>query len=82
MDLFKYFKWEGKCDRLLVTPQQKPKVGKYAVINDTANAIRHSLKEFPNLKESTICGWRSVYLLELNCRTKQGDWWIDYLKEK
>ena len=74
MNPFKYFKREGKRNCLLVTPERKAKVEKYAVINDTANIIHHFSKEFPNLKESTTCGWRSVYLLELNHRTKQGDW--------
>ena len=44
------------------TPKQKAKVGKYVTENGTANAIRHFSKEFSNLKESTICGWRSTYL--------------------
>ena len=38
------------------TPEQKAKIGKYAAENGTTNAIRHFLKEFPNLKESTIRG--------------------------
>ena len=65
-------------------PEQKAKVGKYAVVNGTINTICHFSKEFPNLKESTIHGWRSTYLLDLNHRTKEGKicWWIDYLKEK
>ena len=109
MDLFKYFKREGKRDCLpdphgplnkqvrlssieeankevescyketskekkcspynFATPEQKAKVGKYAAVNGTTNAICHFSKEFPNLKESTIRGWRSAYLLELNRRT-------------
>ena len=47
--------------------------GKYAAVNGTTNAIRHFSKEFPNLKESTMRGWRSAYLLELNRRTKEGE---------
>ena len=46
------------------------KIGKYAAENGTTNAIRHFSKEFPNLKESTIRGWRSAYLLEFKLRTK------------
>ena len=46
-------------------PDQKAKIGKYAAENGTTNAIRHFSKEFPNLKESTIRGWKSRYLVEL-----------------
>ena len=52
------------------TPEQKAKIGKYAAENGTTNAIRHFSKELPNLKESTIRGWRSAYVLELKHRTK------------
>ena len=40
--------------------------------NGTTNAIRRFSKEFPDLKESTVRGWRSAYLLELNRRTRGG----------
>ena len=56
-----------------MTPEQKAKVGKYAAVNGTTNAIRHFSKEFQNLKQTTNRGWRSAYLLELNRRTKEGE---------
>jgi len=44
--------------------------------------MHHFSKEFLNLKESTVCGWRSAYLLELNCRTKEGkDLMVDKLPQ-
>ena len=52
-------------------PEQKAKVAKYATENSTANSLHHFSKEFPNLKESTVRGWKSVYLLELNRRAKE-----------
>ena len=55
------------------TPEQKAKLGKYAAENGTTNAIRRFSKEFPDLKESTVRGWRSAYLLELNRRTRGGE---------
>ena len=42
------------------TPEQKAKAAKYALENGTANLLCHFSKEFPNLKESTVHGWKSV----------------------
>ena len=42
------------------TLKQKAKVAKYVTENGTANSLRHFSKELPNLKESTIRGWKSV----------------------
>ena len=53
------------------TLKQKAKIGKYVAENGTTNVIHHFSKEFPNLKESTVWGWRSVYLLEVKRRTKE-----------
>ena len=50
---------------VIVTPEQKARVGKYAAENGTTNAICHFSKDMPNLKESTVRGWKTVYLHEL-----------------
>ena len=55
------------------TPEQKAKIEKYAAENGTTNVIRHFSKEFPKIKESTIRGWKSGYLVELKRRTKQNE---------
>ena len=58
---------------VIVTPEQKARVGKYAAENGTTNAIRRFSKDMPNLKESTIRGWKTVYLCELTSKLKAGD---------
>ena len=55
---------------VIVTPEQKARVGKYA---GTTNAIRRFSKDMPNLKESTVRGWKTVYLRELVSKLKTGD---------
>ena len=53
------------------TPEQKAKIGKYEAENGTTNAIRHFSKEFPNLKENNVRGWRSAYLLDSSVEQKE-----------
>ena len=65
----------GKCrvPYVIVTPEQKARVAKYAAENGTTNAIRHFSKQLPNLKESTVRGWKTAYLREMASRVKTGD---------
>ena len=59
---------------LKLTPEQKSIVAKYAAENDVVAAIRRFSKEFGStLKESTIRGWKKVYLQELHARKKSGE---------
>ena len=58
---------------MVATPEQKAKVGKYAAENGTTNAIRLFSKELPNLKESTVRGWKKAYLSELATKKRVGD---------
>ena len=53
---------------VIVTPEQKARVAKYAAENGTTNAIRRFAKDIPDLKESTVRGWKTVYLRELASR--------------
>ena len=43
--------------------ENRAKVGGYAVIHGVTTAMRHfeNTKEFPNLKESTVCSWKDEY---------------------
>ena len=49
---------------MIVTPEQKARVAKYAAENGTINAIplHRFAKDIPDLKESTARGWKTVYL--------------------
>ena len=58
---------------VIVTPEQKARVGRYAAENGTTNAIRRFSKDMPNLKESTVRGWKTVYLRELASKLEAGD---------
>ena len=59
---------------LKATPEQKAAIGRYAAKNKIVNSIRRFQKDFPtdSLKESTVRGWKNVYLQELQSR-KQSD---------
>ena len=65
----------GKCRApyVIVTPEQKARVAKYAAENGTINAIHHFTKQLPSLKESTVRGWKTTYLHELASRVKTRD---------
>ena len=41
--------------------------------NGTTKAIHHFAKDVPNLKESTVRGWKMAYLHDLASRIKAGD---------
>ena len=58
---------------MILMPEQKARVGKYTVENNTTKAIRHFAKDVPNLKESKVRGWKMAYLHELASRIKAGD---------
>ena len=56
---------------LKATLEQKAIVGKYALQNGIVNVIRRYQKDFNgSLQESTVCGWRNAYTLELNTRKR------------
>ena len=42
------------------TPKQKATIGNYALLNGTSAALRHFIKEFPDLKYTTVCNWRKA----------------------
>jgi hypothetical protein len=65
-----------------ITPENKAKIAKFAAENGIAAAIRHFDKQqdFPNLKESTVRGWKKAYCAELS-KTK-GENPIDQLPVK
>jgi len=44
--------------------EQKVVVGKHAADYGTTNATHYFAKDFPNLKESTVRGWKAAYLTE------------------
>ena len=50
-----------------ITPESKAKIAKYAAENKIAAAIRHfeNNQAFPNLKESTVRGWKKAYCTSL-----------------
>ena len=55
---------------LKATPEQKVVIGRYAAENGIVNSIRRFQKDFPNdsLKESTVRGWKNIYLHKLQSR--------------
>ena len=56
---------------LKATLKQKAIVGKCTSENGTVSAIRQYQKDFNgSLKESTACGWRNAYTLELKTRKR------------
>ena len=57
---------------MVATLEQKAKVAKYAAENGTTKAIRHFAKDMPELKESTVRGWRTAYLRELTIKVEAG----------
>jgi len=57
---------------LIVYLEQKARISKYAADQETTNAMRHFSKDFPNLRESTVRGWKSVYLKEVSKQVKAG----------
>ena len=63
-----------KASYLKVTPEMKAKVGKYAAENGIVSAIRKFSQQFPpdSLKESTVRGWKQLYLRELQRLRREG----------
>ena len=59
---------------LKISPEQKAVIARYAANHGIVQAIRQFSKDFPenSLKESTICGWKKIYLKELSSRKKDG----------
>ena len=57
-----------------MTPEQKATIGRFAAENGIVNSIRRFQKDFPtdSLKESTVRGWKNVYLQELQARKRSG----------
>ena len=47
---------------MIVSLEQKAVVGKYAADHGTTKAMRHFAKDMPNLKETTVRGWKAAYL--------------------
>ena len=45
---------------LKFTPKQKATIGNYALLNGTSAALCHFIKEFPDLKYTTVCNWRKA----------------------
>ena len=58
---------------MIATLEQKAKVGKYATKNGTRKAICHFAKDMPCLKESTVRGWKTIYLHELAAKVVTGE---------
>ena len=50
---------------MIVTPEQKARVAKYATENGTTNAIHRFATDIPDL---SLRGWKTVYLCELASR--------------
>ena len=70
---------------LKISPEQKAIIARYAANHGIVNAIRQFSKDFPenSLKESTIRGWKKIYLKELSLRKRAGkDMTIEKLSEK
>ena len=68
--------YSGKKRRaiyMIATLEQKAKIGNYATENGTTKAIRHFAKDIPRLKESTVRGWKTIYLRELAAKVKAGE---------
>ena len=53
--------WVSK--RTTYGDKDRAKVGDYVAIHGVTTTMRHfeDTKEFPNLKESTVCGWKDEY---------------------
>lgn len=51
-----YQRYDGK---------QKAAIGNYALVHGTSVALRHYLSQFPNLKYTTICEWKTAVAGEL-----------------
>ena len=66
-----------------VTPECKAKIAKYTAENGIAAAIRHfeKIHTFPNLKESTVRGWKNAYCADLK-KKKGVDKPVNELPEK
>ena len=57
-----------------MTAEQKAVIGRYAAEHGIVNSMRRFQKDFPteSLKESTVRGWKNVYLQELRSRKRGG----------
>ena len=53
--------------------QAKVSVVKYASEHGVAAALHHYIKKFPELKESTVRTWRSIYVTKLQRKRKIQD---------
>ena len=53
--------------------QAKVAVAKYASEHGVAAGLRHYIKKFPELKESTVRTWRNGYIAELQRKQKIQD---------
>ena len=63
------------------TPEVRAVVGKYAAEHGVAATVRHYVKKYPELKESSVRTWRNVYTSEVRKkRGREGD--ITELPEK
>ena len=63
---------EKRGPYLILSLEQKARVGKYAADHGTTNAIHYFAKDFPNLHESTVRGWKAAYLKEVRVQVKAG----------
>ena len=66
-----------------LTSKEKAEIGKRASEHGIASTIRHLAKKYPNLMESSVRTWKSIYLAEVRChRTCQEILTITELPEK
>ena len=56
-----------------VSNEERAKIGGYAARNGVTAALQHfkKTKEYPNLKEATVRGWKEQYCEELEKRSKK-----------
>ena len=52
--------------------ETRVKIAKYAVENGNTKAVKHSEKEFPNLKESTVRNFKKKYYEKLSKASREG----------
>ena len=66
------------------TTEQKPEIAKWAAENGIAATICHFAKKYPDLKESSVCTWKSAYTAEIKwkCSVGVGDLDIKALPKK
>ena len=62
----------GGSERRTYKEEEMIRIAKYANLHATTNALKHFMKEFPNLSEPSIRRWLSTYRKHLKAKVDSG----------